>query len=169
MSSNYEREFKRILEGDKETLTKVTKTCSPIIKDNYLSICDKPFIVVRAAGSLGVDLVSIRGDISFLIEIKSSNSDTLHFSSVNGKLQKQAEKMRDECEKTKTLPIYAFRLKGQRGDSWRLFSMDVKGLEGKTKILHKRLPKLEYSKSNNYIMRWNNGLTLSDFISYLCR
>jgi len=88
-SSQYEREFKNILEGDKNILSKITKTCTAIEKDNYLCIRNKPFIVVRAAGSFGVDLVALRGDISFLIEIKTSIHDTLHFSSVGGKLQRQ--------------------------------------------------------------------------------
>ena len=114
-------------------------------------------------------VVALRGDISFLLEIKSSVTDTIHFSSIDGKLQRQAEKMQQDCEKTQTLPIYAFRLKGQRGDTWRLFSMDVVGLQGRAKVLHNRLPKLASSKSGNYIMRWNEGLPLSDFISYLCR
>ena len=169
MSSQYERELKNILEGNTSILTKITKTCDTLEKTKYHDICNKPFIVVRAAGSLGVDLVALRGDISFLLEIKSSVSDTLHFSSMSGKLQQQAEKMKQDCEKTKTLPVYAFRLKGQRGESWRLFSMDMNGLEGTAKILHRRLPKLETSKMGSYIMRWNEGLPLCDFISYLCR
>ena len=169
MSSQYEREFKSILGGENTTLLKITKTCNAIEKDNYLNICNKPFIVVRAAGSFGVDLVALRGDISFLVEVKTSIEDTLHFSSVGGKLQKQAEKMCRECEKTKTLPIYAFRLKGHRGDSWRIFTMDVDGLEGRANILHKRLPKLDSSKKGSFIMRWKEGLPLSDFILYLCR
>lgn len=168
-SSQYEREFKSILEGENKTLLNITKTCSTIEKDNYSKINDKPFIVVRAAGSFGVDLVAVRGDISFLIEIKTSVEDTLHFSRVSGKLQKQAEMMRDICEKTKTLPIYAFRLKNYRGDSWRVFTIDVEGLEGRTSVLHKRLPKLTPSKSGNFIMRWERGMPLSNFISYLCR
>lgn len=169
MSSDYERELKNILEGEAKILSKITKTCSVLEKDGYLTICEKPFIVVRAAGSFGVDLVALRGDISFLVEIKSSVSNTIHFSSVDGKLQKQAERMREECERTKTLPIYAFRLKGFRGDSWRIFTMDVEGLEGRAHILHKRIPKLDNSKNGNFIMRWQDGLPLSDFISYLCR
>ena len=169
MSSEYERELRNILEGENKILTKITKTCTGMEKDSYYRICDKPFIVVRAAGSFGADLVALRGDISFLVEIKSSTSDTIHFSSVEGKLQKQAEKMRHDCEKTKILPIYAFRLKGVRGDTWRIFTMDVDGLEGRAQILHKRIPKLDNSKSGNFIMRWGNGLPLSDFISYLCR
>ncbi len=169
MSSVYEREMKGILEGEEKVLSKITKTCSALEKGSYYLTQQKPFSVVRAAGSFGVDLVALRGDISFLMEIKSSNTDTLHFSSVDGKLQRQAEKMRKECEKTKTLPIYAFRLKGHGGDTWRLFSMDVAQLEGRSKILHNRLPKLPVSKSGNFIMRWDEGLPLADFISYLCR
>jgi Holliday junction resolvase len=169
MSSVYERELKGILEGDEKTLSKMTKTCSVSEKANYYLSQTKPFIVVRAAGSFGVDLVALRGDISFLMEIKSSNSDALHFSSVGGKLQRQAEKMLRECEKTKTLPVYGFRLKGHGGDSWRLFTMEMNQLEGRAKILHSRLPKLAKSKSGNYIMRWEGGLSLSDFLLYLCK
>ncbi len=169
MSSVYERELKGILEGDEKILSKVTKTCSVIEKANYYLTRKKPFIVVRAAGSFGVDLVALRGDISFLMEIKSSTTDTLHFSSVDGKLQRQAEKMQLECEKTKTLPVYGFRLKGHGGDSWRLFTMEVHQLEGRAKILQNRLPKLQRSKNGNFIMRWGDGLPLSDFLMYLCR
>jgi len=169
MSSVYERELKGILEGEEKILSKITKTCSVLEKGNYYLIKEKPFIVVRAAGSFGVDLVALRGDISFLIESKASAENTLHFSSVSGKLQQQAEKMQNDCEKTKTLPIYAFRLKGHGEDAWRLFTMDVLQLEGRAKIVHGRLPKLALSKSGNFIMRWEDGLPLSDFISYLCR
>ena len=168
-ASQYERELKAILEGEDKTLTKTTKSCSVLEKSNYLKICNKPFIVIRAAGSLGVDLVAVRGDVSFLTEVKSSISDTLHFSSVGGKLQKQADDMCKACEKTKTLPVYAFRLKGVRGDSWRFFTMNINGLKGTASILHRRLPKLDRSKNGNYVMRWKEGMPLSDFISYLCK
>ena len=168
-ASQYERELKGILEGETKILDKITKTCSVLEKNNYSKIVEKPFAVIRAAGSLGVDLVATRGDISFLTEVKTSVSDKLHFSSVSGKLQEQAESMIKTCEKTKTLPIYAFRTKGKRGDSWRIFTLDIKGLEGRTNVLHKRLPKIKKSKSGNFVMRWGEGMPLSDFISYLCR
>jgi len=167
--SQYERELRGILEGEKKTLDRITKSCSALEKDNYLKINDKPFVVIRAAGSMGVDLVAVRGDISFLTEVKSSISDTLHFSSVAGKLQKQADSMFKTCTKTKTLPIYAFRLKGQRGDSWRFFTSDIEGLQGTASVLNRRLPKLDRSKTGNFVMRWENGMPLSDFISYLCK
>jgi len=168
-SSNYERELKSILEGETKTLSNITKTCSVLEKENYYRIKNKPFAVIRAAGSFGVDLVATRGDISFLTEVKTSIEDTIHFSSMAGKLQKQAETMKKTCEKTKTLPIYAFRTKGRHGDSWRIFTLDLDGLEGIPKVVHKRLPKLKKSKNGNYVMKWEEGMPLSDFISYLCK
>ena len=168
-ASQYEREIKGILEGEKKIITKITKSCKAIEKNNYIKIYDKPFVVIRAAGSFGIDLVAVRGDISFLLEVKSSIQDTIHFSSINGKLQKQAQDMQKICEKTKTLPIYAYRLKNYRGDSWRLFTLKINNIEGRLKLLHNILPTLENSKKGYYIMRWNEGLSLSDFILYLCR
>jgi len=168
-SSNYERELKSILEGETKTLSNITKTCSVLEKENYYRIKNKPFAVIRAAGSFGVDLVATRGDISFLTEVKTSIEDNIHFSSMAGKLQKQAETMKKTCEKTKTLPIYAFRTKGRHGDSWRIFTLDLDGLEGIPKVIHKRLPKLKKSKNGNYVMKWEEGMPLSDFISYLCK
>ena len=166
-SSQYERELKGILEGEQKVLTQITKSCNPIERENYLSIIKKPFAVIRAAGSFGIDLVAVRGDISMLIEIKTSIEDTLHFSSINGKLQQQAENMRKLCEKTGTLPLYAFRLKNYRGDCWRIFTFDVSNITGRLKLLHNHLPILDKSKTGNYIMRWNQGMPLSDLIAYL--
>lgn len=165
--SQYERELRGIIEGDTKTLSRAVKSCTTLEKEQYLQIIEKPFAVVRAAGSLGVDLVAVRGDISFLIEIKSSSSPTLHFSTMAGKLQQQADAMKELCQKTKTLPIYAFRLKNIRGDAWRLFTLDISNLVGRLSIVHRRLPELETSKRNNYIMRWGQGMQLSDFISYI--
>ena len=165
--SQYERELRRILEGEETVLKKVVKSCSVLEKENYLKITRKPFAVIRAAGSFGVDLVAVRGDISFLIEIKASSTDTLHFSTIGGKLQQQALAMKKICERTRTLPVYAFRLKNYRGDSWRIFTIDMENLSGRLLIMHRRLPMLEKSKQKNYIMRWNNGMLLSEFISYL--
>ena len=167
--SQYEREFRSILEADETLLEKITKSCSAVEKENYFRVVDKPFAVIRAAGSLGVDLVAVRGDISFLVEIKTSSADTLHFSTMAGKLQQQAESMKALCEKTLTLPLYAYRLKRHRGDSWRIFTVDHTTLQGRLRILHQRLPLLDRSAKGNYIMRWDDGMPLSDFLDYLCK
>jgi len=167
--SQYEREFRSILEADQKMLSKVTKSCSALETESYLQIKKKPFAVIRAAGSFGVDLVAVRGDISFLVEIKTSAAQTLHFSTMAGKLQQQADAMKQTCEKTATLPIYAFRLKKFRGDTWRIFTFPMENLSGRLKILHRRIPQLEKSKKGNYIMRWSEGMPLSTFISYLSK
>ncbi|MBS3749654.1 MAG: Holliday junction resolvase [Candidatus Thermoplasmatota archaeon] len=167
--SQYEREFRSILEADEAMLQKITKSCSALERENYFNVVNKPFAVIRAAGSLGIDLVAVRGDVSFLIEIKTSSASTLHFSSMSGKLQDQAESMKQLCEKTATLPVYAFRLKRYRGDSWRIFTLDHSKLQGRLRIVHHRLPTLSQSSNGNYIMRWDDGMPLSDFLNYICK
>ncbi|KAA0008275.1 MAG: Holliday junction resolvase, partial [Thermoplasmata archaeon] len=52
--SIYERELREILSGNKDVIERVTKSCSEEEKQKYFKIMKKPFIVVRAAGSLGI-------------------------------------------------------------------------------------------------------------------
>ena len=84
-----------------------------------------------------------------------------------GKLQQQADAIHQLCQQTHTLPLYAFRLKNIRGDTWRLFTLDDLTLSGRLAIIHRRLPMLERSKKNFYIMRWKEGKPLSSFIEYI--
>lgn len=166
--SVYERELKYLLSGEPKFITRMVKTCDPGETEAYNSMIEDPFLVVRAAGSLGVDLVALRWDFSFPIEVKSSNEDILHFSR-NQRLGEQANQMLEECQKSHLIPIYAYRLKKVRGDPWRIFTIpsekDLRGLSG---LIKRRVPELELSSNGNYIMRWKNGMKLSDFISYMC-
>ena len=163
----YERELKGLLTGDEKTLTKMVKTCNGRESNAYESVCRNPFMVVRAAGSLGVDLVALRWDFSFPIEVKSSAEDTMHFSK-NPRLGEQADKMKDVCGVSHLIPIYAYRLKGVHGDPWRIFRIPSdKELKGRSEILRKRIPPFETTHNGNYIMRWNDGMKLSDFLSYM--
>lgn len=169
--STYERELKHLLSGDSKTIDRIVRTCEPGDREAYEFMYEEPFLVIRAAGSLGVDLVALRWDFSFPIEVKSSNSDTLHFSR-NPRLGEQAEQMLSDCQKSSLMPIYAFRLKRVRGDPWRVFTIpsdnSFKGLNG---LLKRRVPEMETSSNGNYIMRWGDGMKLSDFLSYMyiCR
>ena len=108
----YERELKGLLSGDKKVIEKMIRTCDEKETAWYRSLIDNPFLVIRAAGSLGVDLVALRWDYSFPIEVKSSSEDTLHFSK-SPRLMEQANRMKDDCDSAHLLPIYAFRLKNQ--------------------------------------------------------
>ena len=167
MGTVYERELKGILSGDEKILERCLKTCSPVERENYRGILSKPFIVIRAAGSFGVDLVAIRGDYSFPIEEKSSAKTVLHFSG-SQRLTEQAEHLRCECEKAGVIPLYAYRLKGFRGDAWRMFTLDIEGLEGRNKLLYSRLPHVSHTRNGNLVLRWEEGMPLNTLISYLC-
>ncbi len=163
---NYERELKGILQGDIETLQKVTRTCSEDEKKNYYKIKDMPFLVVRSAGSLGVDIVALRGAISFPIEVKSSVKKRIHLSNTP-RLKEQAERFNRLCEKAGLMAIYAFRLKRVRGDSWRILTLEMKNLDRAAKVIYRRLPKAHVSRDGYYILKWDEGMPLNKFIDYI--
>ncbi len=166
MGKIFERELKGILAANEDVLSRITKTCDEQEKAGYLKIRERPFMVVRGAGSLGIDLVAIRSELSLPIEVKSSTSDVLRFSR-NEKLAIQAQEMMDDCRRVGLMPIYAFRYKRQRGDAWRIFTLDIGPINGRLKPIYQRLPKITPSKEGNLIMRWNEGMPLSRFIEYI--
>ena len=163
----YERELKYLLSGDEKTINKMVKTCSDDERRAYMSVMKEPFVVVRAAGSLGMDLVALRWDYSFPIEVKSTADGILHFSR-NPRLTEQAEKMRSECARSNLLPVYAFRLKGVRGDPWRVFTLPIdEDLRGNMGLVQRRVPDIRISPNGNYIMKWDDGMKLSEFLDNL--
>lgn len=167
MGSDYERELKGILAGDGDTLRRTTRTLDPEEEKHYRHTEASPFLVVRGAGSLGVDLVALRGDLSFPIEVKASSQPTVHFSDASGAYNDQAEEMARTCARSGVLPIYAFRLKGQRGDAWRIFSLPMEGLRGRQGLLYDRVPDLERTDAGFFVLRWGSGLPLHRFFAYL--
>ena len=52
----YERELKALLAGDKRAVERMVKTCNAMETAAYNTMLLEPFLVIRAAGSLGVDL-----------------------------------------------------------------------------------------------------------------
>lgn len=144
----------------------------------YYSTFHYPFVVIRAAGSLGMDLVVLRGDFSFPIEVKSSGSDVFRFSSSGGKAELQAQNMVDQCARSHLLPFYAYRLKGARDDPWRMFAMPLGDSEEDlwwlkeshgtfAQLVMKKVPLIERTAQGARIMRWERGYPLSSFIDYI--
>lgn len=166
MGRIFERELKGILSADENILSRITKTCDQHERDGYYRITERPFMVIRGAGSLGVDLVAVRSDLSLPIEVKSSTNDVLRFSR-SEKLAIQAQEMIDDCRRVGLMPLYAFRYKRQRGDAWRVFTLDVGDVNGRLRVVYARLPRITPSKDGNLIMRWHDGMPLSKFIDYL--
>lgn len=163
----YERELKYLLSGDRKSIGKMVKTCNPTETGAYSSMSDFPFLVIRAAGSFGVDLVALRGDYSFPIEVKSSEKEVLYMSR-SEKLTEQVNRMLEECDRSHIIAVYAYRLKGVRGDPWRIFTVPSEAeFKGKAALLRRRIPALDVSRSGNFVMRWGEGMKLSDFIAYM--
>lgn len=165
--STYERELKGILGGEERLIEKFSKSLSREEYEWYRSTIKRPFMVVRAAGSFGIDLLAIRDDFSFPIEVKSSTSRTIRFTQSSSRAQDQAIAFLKECERARILGLYAFRLKGYRGDPWRIFALPSENLRGRVKLLYEILPKLPLTKAGNFILKWDEGLPLSKFLSYL--
>ena len=166
MSQLYERELKGILMADPEVLKRVTHGLPQHEAVPYMELIHHPFVVVRAAGSFGIDMAVI-GIVSFLVEEKTSIEEVYHFNSQ--RIIDQAEELKRLSEAAGVTPVYAYRRKGVRGkDPWRLFTMelDVSKLVGYQSVFHNKLKKLEYTRNNNYIMRWKNGWPLHEFIAW---
>lgn len=167
MGDIYERELKGVLGGETKFIEKLAKSLEPSERDAYRKLASKHFLVVKAGGSFGVDLLAVRGNFAFPIEVKSSASDVFRFSK-SEKLDAQAERMRRVCAHSSLVPTYAYRLKNAGGDPWRLFTFDgmENELNGTAGLLLKKLPKIGLTDGGNKIMRWENGLKLSNFINY---
>ena len=153
--------------ADPEVLNRVVKNLAADEQIAYMKIMEKPFVVVRAAGSFGIDMAVV-GSISFLVEEKSSVEPLYHFNAP--RIVEQAALLLDLCSRAGITPVYAYRLKRQRGhDPWRLFTMEVEEgkLDGYDKLFHQKLPKLERTRSNNLVMRWENGMPLHRFIDWV--
>ena len=167
MGADYERELKGILAGDADSVRQVTVSATPEEGRDYRRILEHPFLVVRGAGSLGVDLVALRHDFSFPLEVKSSAKPTIAFSR-NERMKEQADRMQADCGRAGVIPMYAFRLKAHRGDPWRLFAMEpANAFRGRMRILQEKVPRLGVSAAGNYILHFEKGLKLSGFIAFL--
>ena len=169
MSSAYERELRAVLSGSREGVRAVTRSCTELEKACAMQVNQRPFLVIRAAGS-GMegsgDIVALRGDMCFPIEVKTSKERKIYFS---GRTKKQYETMQHEGNKCGLMPLYAHRLKGTRGDSWRIFRVKTETLSGSLALLSRRIPALPITKKGNSMLNWDKGLPLHKFLALICR
>ncbi|MEC9211327.1 MAG: Holliday junction resolvase [Candidatus Thermoplasmatota archaeon] len=168
MTGAYERELREVLAGTENGVHAVTKSCSPEEKSRMSCVIERPFLVVRAAGS-GMegsgDLVALRGDCCFPIEVKSTRPEKLYFS---GRTKDQLNAMIREGERSGLMPLYAHRRKGVRGDSWRIFRVETVGLTGTLARLATMIPALPLNRNGSPFIDWNQGMPLNRFIGLLC-
>ena len=165
--STYERELKSILEGDAAAVNEFGKSLSVEDGMAYRMAQDRPFLVIRAAGSFGSDLVALRDDFSFPIEVKSSKERVIRFGGT--RLAEQAESFLRDCERAGIVPVYAYRLKDHRGDSWRLFRLPTKAPQSGFGVQLQRLvPEVRTTSAGNFAMDWDGGLPLAGFLRRVC-
>ncbi|HVL86548.1 MAG TPA: Holliday junction resolvase [Candidatus Thermoplasmatota archaeon] len=168
MAIAYERELKGILSAEPPVLSEIARVLPAEAAKNYEKVAARPFLVVRAAGSLGCDLVALRDDVAFPIEVKSGKEEAIHLSNT-AQMKLQAQAMSRECARAGVIALYAFRRKNQRGqDAWRVYAIPAAGFQGRAKILYEHLPKLAVTERGNYVMRWREGMPLNLFLAYLC-
>ena len=168
MSSQYERELRQVLAGVPKGVEAIIRSCEPIAKERMRQVLNRPFLVVRAAGS-GMegtgDLLALRGDLCFPIEVKSTKADKLYLS---GRTKDQYDAMVNEGERCKLMPLYAHRRKGVRGDSWRIFRVQTSNLSGRLRMLEKSIPPFPLNRNGSHYLNWEDGMPLNEFISLVC-
>ncbi len=169
MASHYERELRAVLIGSPAGVRAVTRSCNAAEKARAMQVIRRPFLVVRAAGSGAAgagDLLAVRGDISFPIEVKTTKEKKVYLS---GRTMEQYLDLQKEGERCGLMPLYAMRLKGVRGDSWRIFKVETTNLTGSVSVLARRLPALPLTRNGTPHLNWDEGLPLHKFLSLLCR
>ena len=76
MSSQYERELRAVLAGIPKGIDAVTRSCDSVAKARARQVLERPFLVVRAAGS-GMegsgDLLALRGELTNLRSLPFQN------------------------------------------------------------------------------------------------
>jgi hypothetical protein len=70
-----------------------------------------------------------------------------------------------EGERCNLMPLYAYRLKGIRGDSWRIFRVETESLSGKLRKLAPLIPPFPKTRGGKSFMDWEQGMKLNDFIA----
>ena len=164
-ASGYERELRALLEGDAEAVAHYARSLPPEDRAILERASRSPFLVVRAAGSLGFDLVALRSEFAFPVEVKASGEDTIHFSAASGRAAEQLEEHRRRVERVGLVVLYAYRRVGIRTEEpWRIFAAPTAPTPGRLGLLRQRLPVVDRTRQGNAVLRWNDGMPLSRFL-----
>ena len=169
MAGVYERELRSVLAGERKGVIAITRSCTEVERARAMQVCQRPFLVVRApgSGSEGTgDILALRGDMCMPIEVKSSKTDKIYLS---GRTKKQYDALQRTGERCGLLPLYAFRLKGVRGDSWRVMKVPVEGLTGKLRVLARSIPIVPLTRNGAPYLNWHDGMPLHRFLALISR
>lgn len=164
--SVYERELAGIFSGSENVVQKYARRLDVSNREIALGMLSKPFFVTRSAGSLGADLIAMRHDYSLVVEVKSSINESLLFTEASGRMQDQANRLRDLCQRAGLFVVYAYRMKSVPGDPWRMFTIPAEPT-GRIRHLYDILPKVGETKNGNFSLKWKEGMPLSRLLDYI--
>lgn len=161
----YERELRNLLSGDRTAVRSYARSLPPPARAGFEKLIDEPFLVIRGAGSFGLDLVALRREFAFPIEVKASSESVIRFTSASGRANLQLEAHRRAVERVGLMVLYAYRRLGARGEeSWRLFATGAVPSSGTVAIVCRGLPPVNTTREGNGILRWEEGMPLSRFV-----
>jgi Holliday junction resolvase len=168
-ASQYERELRSLLEGERAALRHYARYLKPERRHTLDHLEQGPFLVVRAAGSHGFDLVAMRAGFAFPIEAKASADAVIRFSSASGRMTDQLHEHLEAAKRGGLVVLYAYRRLGLRnGEPWRFFTPKTESeTRGRTAFVRNQLPAIERTKDGNGVLRWEKGLPLCDFLDRL--
>ena len=167
-SSAYERELRSLLEGQPEAVRSYARSLSPTHRPDFERLIEQPFLIIRAAGSLGFGLVALRREFAFPLEVKASSEPVIRFSAASGRANVQLESHRKAVERVGLTVLYAYRRVGLRAaENWRIYVAGEIPSLGRIGALCRRLPPVSRTPEGNGILRWDEGRPLSEFLAHV--
>ncbi len=164
-SSAYERELRSLLEGEPSAVRAYARALDPELRASFERLTQEPFLVIRGAGSLGFDLVALRREFAFPLEVKASSEPQIRFTAASGRADAQLAAHREAVGRVGLTVLYAYRRLGLRNEeSWRIFLASPLPEWGILKVLCRRLPPVSTTREGHGILRWEEGLPLSRFL-----
>jgi Holliday junction resolvase len=164
----YERELRSLLAGDPSSVRSYARGLPPVEREEFERLIEEPFLVVRGAGSLGLDLVALRREFALPIEVKASSAPVIRFTAAGGRANAQLEQHRRVAARAGLMVLYAYRRLGLRGqEPWRVFSAGNAPGRGLLGVACRALPPVEATREGNGVLRWDGGMPLSQFLGRL--
>jgi hypothetical protein len=164
----YERELRSLLSGDPPSVRGYARSVPPTDRGSVERLIQEPFLVIRGAGSLGLDLVALRHEFALPIEVKASSQPVIRFTAASGRANEQLEAHRRAVARVGLMVLYAYRRLGLRGEeSWRLYAAGPVPPRGLLGLLCRGVPPVTATREGNGVLRWDEGMPLSQFLGRL--
>ncbi len=164
-ASAYERELRTLLEGEPGAVRSYARGLPPDGRASFERLISEPFLVIRGAGSLGFDLVALRREFAFPLEVKASSDDVIRFTAASGRADAQLAAHRKAVGRVGLTVLYAYRRIGRRGEeAWRVFLASPPPEWGVLKYICRRLPPVNTTREGHGILRWEAGMPLCQFL-----